>query len=116
MRAASLAVLALLAGCDDYVLDTSGTDGAGTRTETILALTGDATSGEVVFDDHCKLCHDKAGAVKTVGPALEPAVSASDDETLLAVILDGTGAMPAQDIAEDQDVADLLAWMRQTWP
>jgi mono/diheme cytochrome c family protein len=116
MRPALLVAVGLLAGCDDFVIDTTGGDGSGSRSDAILALTGDATAGDLVFDDHCIACHDKAGVADQVGPALGPAVASAEDAALVSVILDGSGAMPAQNISDDQDVADLLAWMRQTFP
>lgn len=115
MRPVLLLAASLLAGCDDFVLGTTG-DGSGSRSDSILALTGDAAAGETVFDTHCVACHDKAGLVDKVGPALGDFVPNAEDTELVSVVLDGTGSMPAQNITADQDVADLLAWARQTWP
>lgn len=116
MRSALLVALTLLAGCDDYVLLTPSGSGSGNRSDAILALTGDPATGDVVFDDHCVACHDKAGAAAQVGPALDGVVPGAEDAALVSTILDGKDAMPAQNIPDDQDVADLLSWMRQTWP
>lgn len=116
MRSVLLVALTLLAGCDDFVLNTTSGDGSGNRSDAILALTGDPTTGEGVFDDHCVACHDKAGVADQVGPALDGVVPGAEDAALVSIILDGKDSMPAQNIADDQDVADLLSWMRQTWP
>ncbi len=115
MRPVLLVALTLLAGCDDYVLDTTGGGGSGSRSDAVLALTGDAATGEVVFDTHCAACHDKAGVTGKVGPALGGVVPGAEDAALVSTVLDGKDSMPAQNIPDDQDVADLLAWMRATW-
>jgi mono/diheme cytochrome c family protein len=38
-------------------------------------------------------------------------VEANTDEAILTIVLDGVGAMPAQNV-DDQEAADLLAWLR----
>jgi mono/diheme cytochrome c family protein len=104
-------LIALLAACNDDLNLPNGGGPAADRIDTILALEGDATPGEAVVDEHCVVCHDKTGATDAVGPALAPYVSANTDEAILTVILDGVGAMPAQNV-DDQEAADLLAWLR----
>ena len=89
MRTVLLVALTLLAGCDDYVIATTAGGGSGSRADSILALTGDAATGDVVFDDHCVACHDKAGATNKVGPALGGLVPGAEDAALVSTILDG---------------------------
>lgn len=104
-------LIALLAACNDDLNLPNGGGPAADRIDTILALDADAAAGEAVVDEHCVVCHDKAGATDAVGPALSPYVSANTDEAILTIVLDGVGAMPAQNV-DDQQAADLLAWLR----
>ena len=69
-------LLLSLVACDDLVLPNPGGDAAD-RIDTILALQGDATSGQSVFDTHCDVCHDPTGQSDAVGPALAPWVASA---------------------------------------
>jgi mono/diheme cytochrome c family protein len=108
MRA--LPFLLLIACGDDYLLP-AAEEGA---VDAILALTGDASAGEAVFDEHCSVCHDPTGATDQVGPALAPWVEAEDEAATATVIVEGQGAMPAQNVTA-QEAADILAWMYSAW-
>ena len=81
--------------------------GAGSRADDILALTGDATSGETLFADNCAVCHAADGSGGT-GPNLSwESVSAE----VVNVILSGEEDMPSFSDLTDQEIADILAWL-----
>jgi mono/diheme cytochrome c family protein len=106
-----LLCLVLLTACDDYVLQ-RGSGGGTDRIDTILGLTGDAGAGDAAFTGKCLACHDKAGEADKVGPALGPLVPTLADDELVGVMVDGSGSMPPANV-DDQDAADILAWLRQ---
>ena len=95
MRRGALAVV--LAAC--------GTD----RVEDVLALSGDADSGAVVWSARCQTCHGTT-ADGASGPALDvPA----DDAAFVEVVLYGQGDMSGlEDELTDGDVADLLEFAK----
>lgn len=102
MRAICTCVTAtLLAGC------------GGEDVDHILALDGDPENGAAVYSSTCgtSACHGSTG---TNGPApdLREHLDHHDDEDVASVIVGGSGDMPAQNLS-DQDVADVLAYMRQ---
>jgi mono/diheme cytochrome c family protein len=85
---------------------------------TTTALTtpapGDAAS-QVVFATQCHTCHSNANA--GIGPALHGSAFASrypDDATLVGVIRQGKGGMPAFPPAQlnDPDLANVVAYLR----
>lgn len=84
------------------------------RAAAILALDGDATTGQATFQDRCSGCHDVAGLTAQAGPALAPWVAAQTPASTLGVMLAGRGAMPAQELS-DADAADIIAWMYRSW-
>lgn len=89
-------------------------DGGGDRNSGILALSGDATAGETLFNDKgCSIdsCHGADGNSGTTAPALNGVVSTRSDSQLIDSVLDGTdGGMPAQNLT-DQEMADVLAYL-----
>ena len=114
------AVLTLLIACnDDFMLPaTPDADPPAADTlpgaEDVLALDGDATTGQETFQDRCGACHDVAGLTESVGPALSPWVAVEAPASTLGVLLAGRGAMPAQELT-DAETADILAWMYRSW-
>jgi len=98
--------LLLTAACD------SEEDG---RNAEILALDGNPAAGEMVFANNtCSTdaCHGSDGNSGTgTAPALNTVVSGLSDDQIINAVLDGDGAMPPQDL-EDQEMADVLAWLR----
>lgn len=87
--------------------------GGGSRNETILALTGDATAGADVFSTSCAACHAADGTGGS-GPALTDLVGTLSDDVIIDTVLDGSGDM-APVALPDQDMADLLAYLRDTF-
>lgn len=95
---------------------TIGCNGGGDeRIDEILALTGDAASGESLYAVNCASCHGAEGE-GDIGPSLEEHIPHHDDEYLLTTILDGASGMTAfATLLEPQQHADLLAYLRATW-
>jgi cytochrome c551 len=106
MRA--LVLLALLTACND-----KGGEGDD-RVSAILELEGDVAAGETVYGGSCAACHGGDGSGGT-GPDLVESFANLGDEEIVSVIIDGKGSMPAQSSLEDQDVADVLAYGRDTF-
>ena len=100
--------LSLLVACGDKGDDT-GAAGGGAY-DSILALTGDEASGATVYASTCSGCHAADGTGGT-GPSLVEHAQHFDDEALLDIVFNGRGSMPGFSL-EDQDAADLLAYIR----
>lgn len=85
------------------------------RVPGILALTGDVSAGQTVFANTCAGCHGpegKGGSAK----AIASAIPGHTPETLATIALNGTGFImgPAGKDLSDQQVADLVAWLKAT--
>ncbi|MCA9491383.1 MAG: cytochrome c [Myxococcales bacterium] len=77
------------------------------RVEDNLALDGDPEAGQSVWAARCASCHGSFGEGGS-GPAL---AVPTDDTAFVEVVLYGQGDMSGQeDVVDDQDVADLLAF------
>lgn len=89
------------------VLGLLGACGGSTDVDAILALDGDAVSGEAIYISRCSLCHGEQGEGGTTIPLQG---SALPTDELVSLILSGTPDMPGfRDTLSDQEVADLLA-------
>ncbi|MCA9570546.1 MAG: cytochrome c [Myxococcales bacterium] len=81
-------------------------------TDPALELVGDASSGGELFQAHCALCH----GVEADGTSRGPALVAPNGDRAAGDALDairfGRGDMPGFPDLSDQDLADLLAWLR----
>lgn len=97
--------------------DDEGTATPDARVDTILALTGDSAAGKTVHDNTCAPCHGASGeGISGYSPALTDEFKDLSDEEIVSVIINGYGAdMPAQSALSDQDVADVLAYGRETY-
>lgn len=116
------ALTAALAACST----TTTTNDAGTTTDrpaAIAKLTGDATKGKVVYETTsqptCLSCHKAdgtggPGSGYTIPGLAEPAKNDPVDE-IATVIVNGKGAMPKQSSLSDQDIADVVAYMKATF-
>ncbi|MCC7074281.1 MAG: cytochrome c [Deltaproteobacteria bacterium] len=82
------------------------------RVTRVLGLTGTASSGAAVYTRACASCHDADGT-GTSQPmsALVPA----EDDVGLAQVVAGGSHVPTSAMSE-QEAADLMAYLRQTWP
>lgn len=79
----------------------------------------DPEAGADKYDLFCSSCHgaDGSAGVQVDGVAardLAVAVPTLDDDTLARVIQTGSGAMPAQQL-DDDETADVIAWLRETF-
>lgn len=106
--AVSAVLLSLsLMGCGDKDADDSG-------------LEGDVTRGETLYAS-CTACHgaDGSGGIDiggTTSPDLAFEIPDQTDAELEDIIINGYGtAMPSQ-YTDPQDVADVIAYLRVTFP
>ena len=109
MRAA-LALMVLVA-CNG---DTSGDDtDAGDTDQTA----GDPVAGAAIYGDICADCHGADGTAGTVIDGVPAAdhtvvIQTLTDAEITDTVQNGNGAMPAQDVGDDE-MPDLLAYLRQ---
>lgn len=104
--------LLLVLGCAVETTDTA---------DTAAAVVGDADAGGVLYGETCAGCHnaDGSGGVDiggTLSADHRVRVPALTDDELDDIIRNGFGtAMPGQ-YSDDQDVADVIAYLRVTFP
>lgn len=84
------------------------------------STTGDPDSGGTIYSGACASCHGSDGTlgVATGGvPAtsLPDVVPGATDDHLADVIQNGIRSMPATTL-DDQETADVIAYLRQEWP
>jgi mono/diheme cytochrome c family protein len=85
------------------------------RIDTILGLAGDANAGQAVFARcSASTCHGTDGNSGSSGSPLSSEVPELSDEGVIDVVLGGVEDMPAQSLT-DQEMADLLEYLRQTF-
>ena len=97
---------------DDFVLpSTDLNDG---EIAAIVGLTPDTANGSAIFGANCAQCHNEDGTAGGVGPSMIAWFTTATDADTLRIIYAGEGAMPAFDFP-DQDAADLLGWMKDTY-
>jgi mono/diheme cytochrome c family protein len=80
------------------------------RVDTIAALSGDETAGADVFQT-CVPCHGADGSGGTGNSLIERA-PVYDKKGLITYIIDGGVNMPPQSSLDDQEVADVVAYVR----
>jgi mono/diheme cytochrome c family protein len=115
MRILPLLCTVALGGCDGEEEED--------RQTTILGLEGDAAAGEAVFAANCGTtdCHgpDGSGGVDAPAPGppmpLTTLVQAREDDAIVRVMLDGLGNMTSQADLSDQQLADVLAYVNETF-
>lgn len=114
MRRLLVLVLPLILG-SSLACSSDGGDGGGDNGN-ILDLTGDAARGQSIFGS--MMCSDAAchGADGNSGtaPRLSTLVPSRTDDQIIDSVLDGKAGMPPQDL-DDQQMADVLAWLRETF-
>jgi len=87
------------------------TDGKDTGTDVV----GDAAAGEALYASNCASCHGADGTLGASGASdLTVEVPALDDAGIETIVLNGEGAMPAYDF-DEQEMADILAYLRATF-
>lgn len=88
--------------------------------DTGSAVTGDAASGAALYTSTCAGCHGEDGLLATdiggtASSDLTVRVPAMTDDELADQIQNGGTAMPAQ-YSDAQDIADVIAHLRATFP
>lgn len=79
-----------------------------------VALDGDAANGASLYSSSCAGCHGADGTGVS-GPDLTSGlVSGMSDDAISDVIANGVGSMPGI-TSDDQEIADILAYLRQEW-
>ena len=80
-------------------------------------VAGDAEAGQTTFQHYCVMCHAVTPDTKIVGPSLYSEMRgphAKSSAAVHEVIVHGKGLMPALGTQlSEQDVADLLAYVRK---
>lgn len=112
----TLSAALFLPACNEEEEDDEGGNVDSARVDAILALTGDASAGQTIYA-RCSVssCHGTDGNSGPAGtPALADEVPEQSDEQLVQIVLGGYGSMPAQPM-EDQDMANVLAYLRDTF-
>ena len=91
-----------------------GTSTGSDRVSTILGLRGDTVAGADVYDAECARCHGLNGE-GGVGPALATVANLAEEDIVRSVV-EGVGSdMPAFDSLPDQDIADVLSYITESF-
>lgn len=112
-------LLASVAACGGDDSGTGGGGGGGDRVSMIAGMvaSADAANGATIYSGLCgsSSCHGPNGddGASNAGdlPAQVPSLT---NEDIISVIINGEGAMPAQSL-DDQEVADVVAYCRETF-
>ena len=117
MRTA-IGALALLLTFVSVACD-SGEEPANPRVDAVTKLTGDVTAGQMVFSQLCgtAACHgpdgNTPGTPQTV--KFSDRIPEMDDRGIADTVLSGLRTMPAQSQLTDQQVADVVAYVLETF-
>ncbi len=99
--------------CDD------GGEPSHARTEGVLALEGDTMTGMTTFTAVCGVaaCHGADGNTPGTPETkkLGEVIPGFSDTKVVDTILKGDGPMPPQTQLSDQEIADVLAYVRDTF-
>ena len=112
----TLSAALFLPACNEEDDDDEGGNVDPARVDAILALSGNGAAGETVFA-RCAVssCHGTGGDMPIAGtPTLTDEVPEQSDEKLIDVVIGGYETMPAQALT-DQEMADLLTYLRDTF-
>lgn len=100
------------------VLDTAPVEGCADVDDgadaSVLELEPDPGCGEALYEARCAACHGAAGEGTDAGPALGDHVPYHSDLELVVVLTQGSGDMPPSELG-NQQIADVLGWLRQTF-
>lgn len=95
------ALLPLVAACgDDHP-----------RVGAVLALQGNADAGKDLYTSNCTGCHGTSGKGGSAGKDIAH-VARNEPEDAIEAIVEGEDSMPAFDSLSDQDVADIIAYLK----
>lgn len=79
-----------------------------------LDLEGDSARGAALFASRCAVCHGDDGSGGSQGVDIADHVPFHSDEDLVELLAEGEGRMPAPGLS-DQEIADVLAYLRATF-
>lgn len=68
--------------------------------------------GQIAFSEHCATCHGKDLAGTGLGPSLLSLAGRLSPTFLRETVLYGTGRMPAIQHIEDEDISNILAYLK----
>lgn len=112
--------LTFATGCDDSdgEDDSGGGSGGDDRASVILGLNGNASNGQTLFSGGTcanAACHGPDGTSGMATPTLDTSVPNLSDAEIVNTFLNGKGGMPPQSQLSDQELADLLAYVSDTF-
>jgi mono/diheme cytochrome c family protein len=91
---------------------------ANPRAAAILTLGGNVAAGEQIYLSECESCHRVDGTGVTnggIGKDLTDWLPRNGDAAAVDAILNGRAGMLAYDFLSDQEIADVLAYVRATF-
>ncbi len=103
-------LLSACSGTEDTGMTTEMLD----KVEDVMALDGDIAIGETIYLENCASCHLEDGSGDQ-GPSLIFHIPKHSDEYFVQLIVDGRGGMPGFPDLVDQDIADLISYLRETF-
>jgi mono/diheme cytochrome c family protein len=80
----------------------------------VMALVGDTVSGETIYFDNCARCHLDDGSGDK-GPSLIFHIPKHSDEYFVQLVINGRGNMPGFPDFVEQDISDLISYLRETF-
>ena len=101
-----LAVTSFFLPACDGGAEGEGEEADPVRVERISQLSGDVARGESLYQSQCAGCHGADG-----GGGSAPGVAGEEAEETIEASLEGPEDMPAYDHFEDQEIADLAAFI-----
>lgn len=101
---------------EEHEGELSCSDAETMRVDVILALPPDETAGATVFANTCGNagCHGDNGTNGS-GPDLSEEIPELDMDALGCLLLAGVESMPSQASLSDQELADVIAYVRTTF-
>ena len=85
--------------------------GPSDRAISLAEIDGVAADGKALYDANCASCHGMTARGGS-GPNLVKELAEHDDADMIEVILTGDGSMPPYDSLEDQEIADIMAYIK----
>jgi mono/diheme cytochrome c family protein len=85
------------------------------RAVAVLALEPSVLDGEALFKKHCTPCHGSEGTGTASGPSHFERVPNLTDFEIALTLINGKSPMPSWAALEDQNLADLRAYLRFTF-
>ena len=85
------------------------------RAKVILGLAGDPAAGGPLYSQYCQGCHGSTGMGTNNGPSLLDRLQTIDRAQIVDVLLNGKGRMAAYDVLSDQQIADLTAYVEDSF-